>query len=222
MSPSSSSLGQGRGARVAAWPGAGGAMASFDRMPSGIKGLDEALDSIRLGDNVVWQVSSLADFRPISDAFVRQSVADGRDAVYMRFASHPRLVARDTPGVKEVRLDPRKGFETFTMQVHRARGPRGLLRLRQPLRPAEGEVGRPHYGQLLPPHLPLPVLAGHRGVLPGDQGRALLRGHRQGPRHHAAAHRRLAGRAGPGRGRASSWGSARRPWTAQGATTPGS
>ena len=95
-------------------------MASFDRMPSGIKGLDEALDSIRLGDNVVWQVSSLADFRPISDAFVRQSVADGRDAVYMRFASHPRLVARDTPGVKEVRLDPRKGFETFTMQVHDA------------------------------------------------------------------------------------------------------
>jgi pyruvate,water dikinase len=141
-------------------------MAAFDRMPSGIKGLDEALDSIRLGDNVVWQVSSLADFRPISDAFVRQSVADGRDAIYMRFASYPRLVARDTPGVGEVRLDPRKGFETFTMQVHDA---------------IERE--------------------GREAFYVFDS---------------------LSGRAGPGRGCASSWGSARRPWTARGATTPGS
>lgn len=29
-------------------------MAAFDRILSGIPGLDEALDSIRLGDNVVW------------------------------------------------------------------------------------------------------------------------------------------------------------------------
>ena len=93
-------------------------MAAFERIPSGIEGLDEMLDNIRLGDNVVWQVTSLDEFRPISDAFVRRSVADGRNIIYMRFASHPRLVARDTPGVKEVRLDPNRGFETFTMQVH--------------------------------------------------------------------------------------------------------
>ncbi|MGN9234707.1 PEP/pyruvate-binding domain-containing protein [Atopobiaceae bacterium HCP3S3_D6] len=93
-------------------------MAAFDRVPSGIEGLDGVLDSIRLGDNVVWQVSSLEEFRPIAAAFVSRSVADGRKVVYLRFASHARLLARDAPGVREVRLDPRRGFETFTMQVH--------------------------------------------------------------------------------------------------------
>ena len=93
-------------------------MAAFDRVPSGIDGLDEALDSIRLGDNVVWQVSSLDEFRPIADAFVGRSVADSRNVIYLRFASHRRIIARGTPGVVEVDLDPRKGFETFTMQVH--------------------------------------------------------------------------------------------------------
>ena len=31
-------------------------MAAFDRIHSGIPSMDIALDSIRLGDNVVWQV----------------------------------------------------------------------------------------------------------------------------------------------------------------------
>lgn len=62
-------------------------MAAFDRVPSGIEGLDGVLDSIRLGDNVVWQVSSLEEFRPIAAAFVSRSVADGRKVVYLRFAS---------------------------------------------------------------------------------------------------------------------------------------
>ena len=31
-------------------------MAAFDRVKSGIPEMDEALDNIRLGDNVVWRV----------------------------------------------------------------------------------------------------------------------------------------------------------------------
>ena len=34
-------------------------MASFERILSGIPEMDKALDNIRLGDNVVWRVSSL-------------------------------------------------------------------------------------------------------------------------------------------------------------------
>jgi len=37
-------------------------MAAFEKIKSGISGLDSALDSIRLGDNVVWQVSDIAFF----------------------------------------------------------------------------------------------------------------------------------------------------------------
>lgn len=37
-------------------------MPAFERIESGFQGLDDALDSIRLGDNVVWQVSQLEDY----------------------------------------------------------------------------------------------------------------------------------------------------------------
>ena len=38
-------------------------MAAFDRIMSGISEMDNALDNIRLGDNVVWRVSDLSEFR---------------------------------------------------------------------------------------------------------------------------------------------------------------
>ena len=37
-------------------------MAPFERAKSGIPGLDKALDNIRLGDNVVWNVTNLHEF----------------------------------------------------------------------------------------------------------------------------------------------------------------
>ena len=38
-------------------------MSAFDRIESGIPSMDRLLDSIRLGDNVVWQVEDLEEFR---------------------------------------------------------------------------------------------------------------------------------------------------------------
>ena len=38
-------------------------MGAFDRVLSGIPGLDDLLDYIRMGDNVVWQVTDLEEFR---------------------------------------------------------------------------------------------------------------------------------------------------------------
>jgi hypothetical protein len=38
-------------------------MAAFDRICSGIPEMDTALDNIRLGDNVVWRVSELSEFK---------------------------------------------------------------------------------------------------------------------------------------------------------------
>ena len=37
-------------------------MAAFERILSGIPEMDTAFDNIRLGDNVVWRVSDLAQF----------------------------------------------------------------------------------------------------------------------------------------------------------------
>ena len=46
-------------------------MAAFDRICSGYAGLDEVLDSIRLGDNVVWQVSAVEEFRMFAESTLR-------------------------------------------------------------------------------------------------------------------------------------------------------
>ena len=58
-------------------------MAAFDRVKSGIPGLDQALDQIRLGDNVVWRVSDLEEFRCFAGPFVEQARRDGRNIIYI-------------------------------------------------------------------------------------------------------------------------------------------
>ena len=93
-------------------------MAAFDKVLSGIPALDQALDFIRMGDNVVWRVSSLNEFRRFADPFVAQAKKDKRKIIYFRFASHPELV-QECPEVKRVCVPLSHRFETFTVEIHR-------------------------------------------------------------------------------------------------------
>ncbi len=92
-------------------------MAAFDKIYSGFPQMDEILDYIRLGDNVVWQVSNVEEFRMFAEPFARQAVADGRDVTYIRFAQH-EPVLRDTTGIRVKKFDPDEGFEAFTVAIH--------------------------------------------------------------------------------------------------------
>ena len=92
-------------------------MAAFDRVKSGIPAMDQALDNIRLGDNVVLQVSKIEEFRFFVEPYVRQAKADGRDLIYFRFAGHAPLVKEED--AECYCLDPGEGFEQFTVKVHR-------------------------------------------------------------------------------------------------------
>ncbi|MBN1889402.1 MAG: PEP/pyruvate-binding domain-containing protein [Thermoflexales bacterium] len=84
---------------------------------SGLEALDEVVQGIRLGDNVVWQVDQLEDYGRFVRPFVEQAVAERRRLVYVRFAPHPPVLeARN--GLDWVELDPRPGFDYFTRQVH--------------------------------------------------------------------------------------------------------
>ena len=100
-------------------------MPAFDRIHSGLAGLDRIIDSIRLGDNVVWQLSDLADYRYFVEPFVERAVADGRTVHYMRFANHPALLA-ERPGVEIHTFNPDEGFEPFTVKVHEVITEKGL------------------------------------------------------------------------------------------------
>ncbi|MFV0450984.1 MAG: PEP/pyruvate-binding domain-containing protein [Propioniciclava sp.] len=88
-----------------------------ERASTGNPGLDQAIDGLRIGDNVVWRVDDLADFRRVLDPFLLQSRADGRRLVYVRFGSHPPLLP-EVAGVDVHLLDPADGFEAFAVAVH--------------------------------------------------------------------------------------------------------
>ena len=116
-------------------------MAAFDRIKSGIPGLDEALDNIRLGDNVVWNVTNLNEFSYFVDPYVKQAKEDNRNLIYIRFANHPPLIEMteddfklleieennpetefcmiERDGIKIYKVNPYNQFETFTLEVHR-------------------------------------------------------------------------------------------------------
>ena len=92
-------------------------MAAFEKTRSGIPMMDEALQYIRLGDNVVWQVPSLDEFRVVAKRFAEQAIADGRNLIYIRFAEHePILEPREGLRIEKIELSHR--FEDFTVNIH--------------------------------------------------------------------------------------------------------
>ncbi|MCR5742189.1 MAG: PEP/pyruvate-binding domain-containing protein [Lachnospiraceae bacterium] len=92
-------------------------MAAFDRVKSGIPEMDAALDNIRLGDNVVWRVSDLGQFKLFMEPYLEQAIRDKRNIIYFRFASHEPLV-EDRPEVKTINIALSHRFETFTVDIH--------------------------------------------------------------------------------------------------------
>lgn len=90
---------------------------------TGIPGLDRTVDRLRLGDNVVWQVDSPADFAEVVLPYVRRALEVGREVHHVRFSHflHPDAPALvpDLPGVVVHEVDPGEGFEAFTTRIHR-------------------------------------------------------------------------------------------------------
>ena len=70
-------------------------MSTFERIRSGLPGLDSMLDSIRMGDNVVWQVSSMDDYMHFVTPLCNQLHEEGKELLYMHFSGHPALLQAD-------------------------------------------------------------------------------------------------------------------------------
>lgn len=87
------------------------------RASTGVPGLDAIIDDLRVGDNVVWQVDSEADFAAVAEPFVGRALAEGRRVLYLSFGQRPPLL-EDLAGVEVHTLDPFAGFEPFAIAVH--------------------------------------------------------------------------------------------------------
>ena len=70
-------------------------MSEPTKISTGIEGLDHALDSLRTGDNVVWQINSLADYIYVANRFVMNIARAGKRIVYFRFGEHVEVVDAD-------------------------------------------------------------------------------------------------------------------------------
>ena len=92
-------------------------MAAFDRIKSGIPEFDSAIDSIRLGDNVVWRVSNLDEFKLFMEPYIRQAIEDERNIIYLRFSSHEPLLSY-CPEIKTIEVPLTHRFENFTVDIH--------------------------------------------------------------------------------------------------------
>jgi hypothetical protein len=84
---------------------------------TGLPGLDGVLNGLRLGDNVVWQIGEIEDYRHFVLPFVQNAIKEQRRILYMRFADHDPLL-EPSEHIKVYSLDAHTGFETFTTQAY--------------------------------------------------------------------------------------------------------
>ncbi len=84
---------------------------------TGLAGLDELIQGLHMGDNVVWQVDRLDDYMFFARAFAAQAAREGVECIYLRFAPHS-CILESGPGVTCLQVDPAPGFDAFSSQIH--------------------------------------------------------------------------------------------------------
>ncbi|MDR2354823.1 MAG: phosphoenolpyruvate synthase, partial [Clostridiales Family XIII bacterium] len=92
-------------------------MINQKKAPSGLGGLDRAVDDIRYGDNVVWQISDPEEYAFFAEPFAEISIRDRKNTVYLRYGKDAPLL-KPVYGLKIVELDPAAGFEAVVMHIH--------------------------------------------------------------------------------------------------------
>ncbi|TRZ78424.1 MAG: phosphoenolpyruvate synthase [Deltaproteobacteria bacterium] len=92
-------------------------MPSFSRVSSGIKGLDEILNFLQTGDNVVMQVDDIEEYKSFVIPYVNTALENNERVVYMRFARHEPLLGVNG-NITIYKLNADAGFESFSTQVH--------------------------------------------------------------------------------------------------------
>ena len=92
-------------------------MAYYSHVSTGWESLDNIIDYLRRGDNVVWQVDDIDAYRKLVSFFVNNALTAGERLVYIRFARHAPLIP-PRRNVRVYTLDVSEGFESFTTRIH--------------------------------------------------------------------------------------------------------
>ncbi len=83
---------------------------------TGLPGLDKILKGVRLEDNVVFQVDSIAHYIPFVYPFAKDVHLKKKTLVYFRFAEHSPLIPEGVTAYT-YELHPEAGFENFISEI---------------------------------------------------------------------------------------------------------
>ncbi len=87
-------------------------------LSSGLPALDDILQGIRAGDNIVWQVDTIDDYMQFAKPFCESALARGEKLIYFRYAKHKPVISEEE-GATVIELCPERGFEKFITGIHR-------------------------------------------------------------------------------------------------------
>ena len=87
-------------------------------LSTGLPGLDKILNGLMVGDNVVWQIESIEDYRRFVLPYAEAAKKSGKPLVYFRFADHPPLLPDDFEAERHT-FSPHDGFESFIADIHK-------------------------------------------------------------------------------------------------------
>lgn len=71
----------------------------MSKISSGIKALDQLIDFLYIGDNVVWEVDAGASYDVFIRAFVRRSFEDAQKVIYVSFNRSPQSVLNEMKNI---------------------------------------------------------------------------------------------------------------------------
>lgn len=89
----------------------------YDKVSTGLEGFDQVIDHLRFGDNVVWQVDSISDYKKMVHYFVENALTENMSLIYIRFANHEPIL-NASKDIKMYHIDASKGFESFATEIH--------------------------------------------------------------------------------------------------------
>ena len=87
------------------------------KVSTGFATLDNVIQHLRIGDNVVFQVRDIEVYKRFVMAFIEKNAHPQRKIIYIRFTEHEPLM-KDIDGVEVFPVNADNGFEEFCSQIH--------------------------------------------------------------------------------------------------------
>ncbi|HPD60461.1 MAG TPA: PEP/pyruvate-binding domain-containing protein [Thermodesulfobacteriota bacterium] len=81
------------------------------KLSTGVPVIDQLIDGLRWGDNVVWQVTTALEYSWLVAPFIQEAAQKGVNIIYMHFDSYE--IPGTSPHSKLISIDRNQGFDYF-------------------------------------------------------------------------------------------------------------